>query len=84
LHGTCCRRFRRCRGIPGYRRLATCTAVLASYSVPFRNAADLLYEVVNRRYEQRSILITTNKSFKYWNQVFTNASRIVTRPPDRQ
>jgi len=42
------------------------------------NAADLLYQVVNRRYEQRSILITTNKSFKDWNQVFPNASCIVT------
>lgn len=27
-------------------------------------AADLLYEVVNRRYKRRSILITTNKAFK--------------------
>jgi len=42
------------------------------------NAADLLYQVVNRRYEQRSILMTTNKSFKDWNQVFPNASCIVT------
>jgi DNA replication protein DnaC len=42
------------------------------------NAADLLYQVVNRRYEQRSILMTTNKSFKEWNQVFPNASCIVT------
>jgi DNA replication protein DnaC len=42
------------------------------------NAADMLYQVVNRRYEQRSILITTNKSFKEWNQVFPNASCIVT------
>ena len=41
-------------------------------------AADLLYEVVNRRYERRSILITTNKSFKDWNTVFPNATSIAT------
>ena len=28
------------------------------------HAADLLYEVVNRRYEFRSVLITTNRAFK--------------------
>ena len=42
------------------------------------NAADLLYEIVNRRYERRSLIVTTNKGFKQWNEVFPNASCIVT------
>ena len=42
------------------------------------NAADLLYEVINRRYERRSIIITTNRTFKEWNQVFPNATSIAT------
>ena len=41
------------------------------------HAADLLYEVVNRRYEQRSIIVTTNRAFKDWNAVFPNATSIV-------
>jgi len=41
-------------------------------------AADLLYEVINRRYERRSVLVTTNKAFKDWPDVFPNASCIVT------
>ena len=41
------------------------------------HAADLLYEVINRRYEHRSILITTNRAFKNWNLVFPNATSIV-------
>jgi DNA replication protein DnaC len=42
------------------------------------HAADLLYEIVNRRYERRSIVVTTNRSFKEWNQVFPNATCIAT------
>jgi len=42
------------------------------------DAADLLFELVSRRYERRSILITTNKAFKNWNTVFPNATSIAT------
>jgi DNA replication protein DnaC len=42
------------------------------------NAADLLYEVINRRYEEGSVVITTNRAFKEWNQVFPNATCIAT------
>ncbi len=41
------------------------------------HAADLLYEVVNRRYESRSIVLTTNRAFKDWSEVFPNATCIV-------
>jgi DNA replication protein DnaC len=41
-------------------------------------AADLLYEVVNRRYERKPVIITTNRPFKEWNEVFPNATCIVT------
>lgn len=41
--------------------------------------ADLLFEVVSRRYQQqRPILLTTNKAFGEWNQVFPNAACVVT------
>lgn len=40
--------------------------------------ADLLFEVVSRRYLQRPILLTTNKPFAEWNEVFPNASSVVT------
>ena len=41
-------------------------------------AADLLYEVINRRYERKSVIVTTNRPFKEWNEVFPNATCIVT------
>ena len=37
-------------------------------------AADLLFQVVSRRYEQKSIVITTNLPFKQWETVFPNAA----------
>ena len=40
--------------------------------------ADLLFEVTTRRYQQRSIVLTTNKPFGEWNQVFPNAACVVT------
>lgn len=41
-------------------------------------AADLLFEVVNRRYERRSLLVTTNLIFAEWNTVFPNATCLST------
>ncbi len=39
-------------------------------------AADLLFEVVTRRHEQRPIVLTTNKPFAEWNEVFPNSSSV--------
>lgn len=50
-------------------------------------AADLLYKVIDRRYERsaardhnpsRSILVTSNLAFRDWNTVFPNATSIAT------
>ena len=40
--------------------------------------ADLLFEVVTRRYQQRATIVTTNKPFAEWNRVFPNAASVVT------
>lgn len=43
------------------------------------HAADLLYKVINPRYEKRrSLLVSTNLAFKDWNAIFPNATCIVT------
>jgi DNA replication protein DnaC len=74
------------------RRLARYTrpALLAIDEVGYLSydsyAADLLYRVVDRRYERpgarepqsRSILLTTNLAFGNWNTVFPNATSIAT------
>ena len=40
--------------------------------------ADLFFEVVTRRYEDRPIIISTNKPFGEWGEVFPSASCVVT------
>lgn len=39
--------------------------------------ADLLFETVSRRYEEKSVLITTNRPFSEWGEVFPNAACVV-------
>jgi DNA replication protein DnaC len=39
--------------------------------------ADLLFDVVNRRNLLKSTVVTTNKSFTEWNEVFPNSSSVV-------
>ena len=36
--------------------------------------ADLLFQVVARRYEQRSLVMTTNLAFSDWPTIFPNAA----------
>ena len=36
--------------------------------------ADLLFELISRRYEHKSTVITTNRAFKEWGEVFPNAA----------
>jgi len=40
--------------------------------------ADLLYEVVSGRYEKNSTIVTTNKSFSEWKEIFPHAACAVT------
>lgn len=39
--------------------------------------ADLLFEIVNRRYEKVSTIVTTNRPFAEWGDVFPNAACVV-------
>jgi DNA replication protein DnaC len=39
--------------------------------------ADLLFELISRRYESKSTLVTTNRPFAEWSEVFPNAACVV-------
>jgi DNA replication protein DnaC len=39
--------------------------------------ADLMFEIISRRYHKKSTVITTNKPFTEWREIFPNASCVV-------
>lgn len=39
--------------------------------------ADLLFEIISRRYEKSSTIVTTNKPFAEWRDIFPNATCVV-------
>jgi DNA replication protein DnaC len=45
--------------------------------------ADLLFQVISKRYEQGSLIITTNKPFKQWSEIFNNDATIASAILDR-
>ena len=67
---------RRLRHYASFDLLAIDEVGYLSYDARY---ADLVFEVVTRRYElRRPALLTTNKVFGEWNQVFPNAACVVT------
>jgi len=48
-----------------------------------KNGADLLFQIISGRYERGSIVITTNRVFKEWSQIFNNDSTLTSALLDR-
>lgn len=45
--------------------------------------ADLLFQVISIRYEQGAILLTSNRAFKNWSEIFNNDSTLTSAILDR-
>lgn len=65
---------RRLRHYAGFDLLCIDEVGYLSYS---NRHADLLFELTNRRYETKSTIITTNRPFAQWHEVFPNAACVV-------
>jgi DNA replication protein DnaC len=37
----------------------------------------MMFQLISRRYQKKSTMVTTNRSFKEWNEVFPNAACVV-------
>ena len=48
-----------------------------------KNGADLLFQVISQRYERGSIILSTNKPFKKWGEIFNNDTTLASAVLDR-
>ena len=48
-----------------------------------KTGADLLFQVISRRYEQGALVITSNRAFKDWPEIFNNGSTLTSAILDR-
>ena len=48
-----------------------------------KQGADLLFQIISNRYEQGSLIITTNRVFKDWPEIFNNDATLVSALLDR-
>jgi len=48
-----------------------------------KHGADLLFQIISQRYERAPMLITTNRSYKHWPQIFNNDSTLTSAILDR-
>jgi len=48
-----------------------------------KHGADLLFQIISQRYERAPIVITTNRAYKYWSQIFNNDSTLTSAILDR-
>jgi len=48
-----------------------------------KHGADLLFQIISERYERAPIVITTNRAYKHWAQIFNNDSTLTSAILDR-
>lgn len=48
-----------------------------------KHGADILFQIISRRYERGSIVLTTNKIYKHWPSIFNNDSTLTSAILDR-
>jgi len=48
-----------------------------------QHGADLLFQVISQRYERAPMVITSNRAYKHWSQIFNNDSTLTSAILDR-
>lgn len=66
-----------------YLRPAVLTVDELGYLPVDKAGADLLFQVISHRYEQGSIILTTNRIYKEWPEIFNNDSTLTSAVLDR-
>lgn len=71
------------RRLASYTRSSLRIIDEVGFSPPSADDAALLFDVVCKRYEQGSVVPTSNKSYADWAEIFSGDAVIATAMPDR-
>jgi DNA replication protein DnaC len=66
-----------------YRRPSVLILDELGYLPIDKTGADLMFQIISQRYEQGSIIITTNRAFKDWPKIFNNDATLTSALLDR-
>ena len=66
-----------------YRKPALLAIDELGYLPIDKTGADLLFQVISQRYEQGSLLLTTNQPYKHWAKIFNHDSTLTSAVLDR-
>src|SRR5499427_5023209 len=71
------------RDIRRYLRPAVLIVDELGYLPIDKHGADLLFQIISERYERAPIVITTNRAYQHWAQIFNNDSTLTSAILDR-
>ncbi|MBM3273484.1 hypothetical protein FJY94_09700 [Candidatus Kaiserbacteria bacterium] len=66
-------------------QLTLCVALVdeLGYLPIDKRGADLLFQIISQRYERGPIVLTTNRTYKTWVEIFNNDSTLTSALLDR-
>jgi len=71
------------QALESYRKPALLILDELGYLPIDKTGADLLFQIISQRYEQGSTLITSNRAFKHWAEIFNNDATLTSALLDR-
>jgi len=71
------------QALESYRKPALLILDELGYLPIDKTGADLLFQIISQRYEQGATLITSNRAFKHWAEIFNNDATLTSALLDR-
>jgi DNA replication protein DnaC len=71
------------QALDGYRKPALLILDELGYLPIDKTGADLLFQIISLRYEQGSTIVTSNRAYKHWAEIFNNDATLTSALLDR-
>jgi DNA replication protein DnaC len=71
------------QALDGYRKPALLILDELGYLPIDKTGADLLFQIISQRYEQGSTIVTSNRAYKHWAEIFNNDATLTSALLDR-